>query len=131
LQVSGIADGASTIQFKLTVVAKKSSKYLSFSSINLKDGEADVRVYKKTGPLTFSSDFEKGDTLSILASQIYPHTANKQSAKDINNNDSEAGLNRDKGNKCKGEASLTYHYRGKQRSFCIEKMDKLQNLYMP
>lgn len=122
LQVSGIPDGASTIQYKLTLVAKKSSSHLSFSTLNLKNGEAKTRVFKKTGPKTFSAEFEKGDTLLILASQI------QSSGSGTNSNNPKANLME---SECDGEASLTYQFKGKEKFFCIEQIEKLQNMYMP
>lgn len=122
LQVAGTPDGGSTIQYKLTIVAKKSSSHLSFSNLNLKNSQAKTRLFKKTGPKTFSAEFDKGDTLIILASQI------QSFGSDVNSNKSEANLI---ASECDGEASLSYRYKGKEKSFCIEKIEKLQNIYMP
>lgn len=135
VQVSGVADGGSTTNYRFTIVANKSSKQLSFDAVNISGESMKVQAYQKISPFSFKADFEKGDTVLLVASQYHRNNRNELPGKEgVNENKPESGSTVIKQNMpcdCKGKAYLLFNLKGKPDCLCIDEIKRLKNLYMP
>jgi len=100
------------VNYKIQVIAKKSSEYISFTSVTINDKDCRFKLFKNNKPLKKDEGFNKNDTLLISTSINYK-VEDRKSTKHPDN------------------IVVNYTYKSKLKELKVNEFEKLRTLMYP